>query len=63
MEEHKRLKPYFSQAADRLNDRIVKLIGGNHSSTFHDEHGNAPTVMATSLDGGTSLNVTEKYLP
>lgn len=27
MEEHKRLKPYFSQAADRLDDRICKLIG------------------------------------
>lgn len=26
MEDHKRLKPYFSQACDRLNDRIVKLI-------------------------------------
>ena len=27
MEEHKNLKPYFSQAADRLNDRILYLIG------------------------------------
>ena len=27
MEEHKRLKPFFSQAGDRLNDRITKLIG------------------------------------
>ena len=23
MEDHKRMKPFFSQAADRLNDRIV----------------------------------------
>ena len=27
MEEHKNLKPYFSQAADRLNERILYLIG------------------------------------
>ena len=61
MEEHKRLKPYFSQAADRLNDRILRLIGG--CSIYQDEHANtlAPTIMATSLDGGTSLmNATEK---
>ena len=63
MEQHKRLKPYFSQAADRLNDRIVRLIGG--CSIYHDEHANTlgPTIMATSLDGGTSLNATEKQLP
>lgn len=28
MEEHKQLKPYFSQAGDRLNDRILKLVVG-----------------------------------
>ena len=27
MESHKHVKPFFSQAADRLNERIVKLIG------------------------------------
>ena len=27
MEEHKRMKPFFSQAADRLNDRITQLLG------------------------------------
>ena len=35
MEDHKNLKPYFSQAADRLNDRILYLIGdldGGHDS-------------------------------
>ena len=58
MEEHKRLKPFFSQAADRLNDRILRLIGG--SALYHEEHRlNIPTVMAASLDG-TSLNATEK---
>ena len=62
MEEHKRLKPFFSQAADRLNDRIVRLIGG--SALYHEEHRfNVPTVMAASLDGGTSMNATEKQLP
>ena len=63
MEEHKRLKPYFSQAADRLNDRIIRLIGG--CSIYHEEHAHtlAPTIMAASLDGGTSLNATEKQLP
>ena len=31
METHKRMKPYYSQAADRLNERILKLIGNAYS--------------------------------
>jgi len=31
METHKRLKPYYSQACDRLNERIFKLIGHAHN--------------------------------
>ena len=27
MEDHKRMKPFFSQAADRLNERIMQLLG------------------------------------
>ena len=27
MEGHKRMKPYYSQACDRLNERILKLVG------------------------------------
>ena len=60
MEEHKRLKPHFSQAADRLNDRIVRLVG--KSALYHDEHNSShvPAIMTTSLDGATSLNNTDK---
>lgn len=63
MEEHKQLKPYFSQAADRLNDRVVRLIG--RSSLYHDEHGSTqgPAIITTSLDEGASLNGTDKQLP
>jgi len=32
MEEHKRMKPFFSQAADRLNERILQLIGNDENA-------------------------------
>ena len=32
MEEHKNLKPFFSQAADRLNERILQLIGSDDTA-------------------------------
>ena len=32
MEDHKRMKPFFSQAADRLNDRIMQLLGDNEAA-------------------------------
>lgn len=38
MEAHKRLKPLFSQAADRLNDKIVNLIGPNLHENSHLNH-------------------------
>ena len=48
MEEHKRLKPFFSQAADRLNERIIKLIGGawglQEQEDPHDK--TMPAIMA-----------------
>ena len=57
MEEHKRLKPFFSQGADRLNDRVLGLIGS--SKLYHDEHGtahNASMIIATNA----SMNDTDK---
>ena len=51
MEEHKMLKPYFSQAADRLNERIDRLIIGTMQLTDP----NAAGIMAQSLDGSSSL--------
>ena len=32
MEDHKNLKPFFSQAADRLNERILQLIGTDENA-------------------------------
>ena len=37
MEAHKRLKPFYSQAADRLNERILKLIGNAYNLQHDDD--------------------------
>ena len=54
MEESKHVKPYFSQAADRLNDRINKLIG---DAWHYEEEKNQ--VVITSLDGGASVETSK----
>ena len=65
MEEHKRLKPYFSQAADRLDDRICKLIGTAAEKIqcqsvmpIEEEEQAAKTINVSSIDGGGSLEGT-----
>ena len=66
MEEHKRLKPYFSQAADRLDDRICKLIGAaadkiqyQSANPIEEEDQAAKTINVSSIDGGRSLEGTD----
>ena len=69
MEEHKRLKPFFSQAADRLNERIIKLIGGAWSLQDDPHDKTMPAIMAQSLDGTDGMSLlgtiqgTDKQLP
>jgi len=56
MESHKRLKPFFSQAADRLNDRIKGLIDTrlfeNHDHR-HDQSNEKHEVPVQNIDGIT----------
>ena len=54
MEEHKHVKPFFSQAAERLNDRITKLIGDAYD---HEEEKNK--ILITSVEGGASLELSK----
>ena len=51
MEEHKNLKPFFSQAADRLNERILQLIGT-------DEH--AMDATSTTRLNKTAINTVDE---
>ena len=52
MEAHKRMKPYYSQAADRLNERILKLIGNAY--TLQHEFDEKQTDLE---DANASINV------
>ena len=51
MEEHKNLKPFFSQAADRLNERLLQLIGTDE---------NALDATSTTRLGKTAINTVDE---
>ena len=62
MEDHKRMKPLFSQAADRLNERIMQLLGETEiplDATGSTRHGKININAAGESSEFPKLNKTE----